>query len=444
MKLRILALGGLSEQRPIVTRLEKITDPLSISDFHAFVFDPAHFGGQAQGLCSAGGPVKYRAPVNHHGHELMEAVLRRHKEIQDLILRKGGLIICFLSPRRYQFVAEGEGDKSLQFHDYSLLEEHISQTAQKPWSFVEEGLGTGITILPGRSCGKEYLHALNGKLEFHALFRGPGDQVSKLGEVLATDSVGYPVAAYFPQKPGAIVCLPRSKGVTGTEENQAIIEVVNTFYSGAVELEPPTWVSDVDVPGANSNDEEIGRLRENREELDSKINILEHGRRTLQGYRKLLYGTGKTVLEPVVRRAFRLLGFSIPDPGEYQQDWDLFVSDESGRTAIGEIGGFEGPIAVSKFRQLLHYVVSEGLEGRSRKGLLIGNGFRLTPLDSQQRKDQFTNPVVQEADRQGFCLIPTTELFKVICLVLQNADDEVLKKQLRDSIFSTVGLWRCP
>jgi hypothetical protein len=40
-----------------------------------------------------------------------------------------------------------------------------------------------------------------------------------------------------------------------------------------------------------------------------------------------------------------------------------------------------------------------------------------------------------------FCLVPTTELFKAVCAVLEAPEDEGLKTIIRDSLFVTVGQW---
>jgi hypothetical protein len=90
----------------------------------------------------------------------------------------------------------------------------------------------------------------------------------------------------------------------------------------------------------------------------------------------------------------------------------------------------------------LDYVESEENEGRSRKGILVGNGYRLTSLNEAERGDQFTPMAVTRAARYGYCLLPTTELFAAVCAVLKSPQDEGLKKLIRGSILSTEGPWK--
>lgn len=147
-------------------------------------------------------------------------------------------------------------------------------------------------------------------------------------------------------------------------------------------------------------------------------------------------------MEPSVRGAFRLLGFSVPEPEQYQGEWDVELRQTaSGNTAIGEVEGSEGAIDVDKYRQLLDYIEAEALDGKEHKGILIGNGFRLTSPDSPERQQQFTEHALRGAARNHFCLLPTTELFKAVCSVLLAHDNENLKSSIRESILGTVGTW---
>jgi hypothetical protein len=166
------------------------------------------------------------------------------------------------------------------------------------------------------------------------------------------------------------------------------------------------------------------------------------GRGDLLNYRVLLYGYGKSVLEPAVRSAFRLLGFGVPEPEGYAGEWDVELHEpRSSGTAIGEVEGSTGAVNVDKFRQLLDYVHSEVEQGRDHKGILIGNGYREMAPDATERENQFTEKAVLGARRFGFCLLRTSELFKAVCAVLGSADAEGLKTRIRESILSKVGVW---
>jgi len=63
----------------------------------------------------------------------------------------------------------------------------------------------------------------------------------------------------------------------------------------------------------------------------------------------------------------------------------------------------------------MDYVESEENEGRCRKGILVGNGYRLKPLEEAERGEQFTQMALTRAAQYGYCLLPTTELFAAVC-----------------------------
>jgi hypothetical protein len=220
------------------------------------------------------------------------------------------------------------------------------------------------------------------------------------------------------------------------------VRVVEAHFGGPSEIEAPAWSIEVVVPGANAHDSTIADLGEKKKQIETEIQQLKQKRADLLNYRVLLYGYGKSVLEPVVRSALRVLGFGVPEPEDYSGEWDVELYREgSSVTAIGEVEGSEGVIDVDKYRQLLDYIQAEALEDRDHKGILIGNGYRLTAPEAPERQTQFSDHALRGAKKNGFCLIPTTELFKVVCSVLENPNDEGLKIKIRDSILSTVGVW---
>jgi hypothetical protein len=96
---------------------------------------------------------------------------------------------------------------------------------------------------------------------------------------------------------------------------------------------------------------------------------------------------------------------------------------------------------VDKYRQLLDYVEAEALEGREHKGILIGNGYRLLAPDAPERQSQFSEHAQRGAARNQFCLVPTTELFKAVCAVLESPEDQTLKANIRESLLTTTGPW---
>lgn len=263
------------------------------------------------------------------------------------------------------------------------------------------------------------------------------------GGVLATNSAGRPVSFEFVTGTGRLCFVPVPVDVPDGQLGSAIARMVEEHFGGCVEAELPRWVADVSVPGAAANDTRIAELEKQRDAVAGELRRLSEEKSRLLSFRVLLFGYGKSLLEPVVRQSLRELGFNVLEPEDYEGEWDVDLTDEgTGASAAGEVEGSEGAINVDKLRQLLEYVEAEENAGRNRKGILIGNGYRLKGLDEPERQEQFTEMAVKRARGFEYCLLPTSDLFAAVCAVLERPGDEVLKKHLRHSILSTVGVWR--
>jgi hypothetical protein len=392
----------------LISTLNFVTESVSISDFHAFIYSPGeHFQ-----------PGVSSIDVN-----------RRQTEIRDLLLKKGGIIIVLMEPTAAADV---------------LLDLAAPKVAQLIKTLVRNGAGSQLrTISSARGVSGGYLQVLKGTLHFTAHLEASESQItSTAGTIFAVNSVGHPIAVEFLVGEGRICVLPPPDNVPANRMGAALVKVITAHFNKTSQIEAPAWVDEIAVPGANIHDAEIADLTKRTEALAVQIDTLKDRRKGLWNHLRLLFGYGKGVLEPAVRSALRLFGFAVPEPEEYEGEWDVEMREEhSGRTALGEVEGSEGFIDVDKSRQLLDYIEAEAIEGRDHKGILIGNGFRLMPPSAPERSQQFSDHSRRAAARFQFCLLPTTELFNAVCAVLESPRDETLKATIRDSLLSTTGPW---
>jgi hypothetical protein len=417
MKRRFLSYG-ISASHNTLTPLADFSAPLSISDYDAFIFDPLAFGGHA-----------FQGQVFH----------RRRKELSDLVQVKGGIIICILNPD--QQVNFGIGGIT---SPYNLLDTVAPQAMNLVRNSVQLGEGSQLKLIQtARGALSAYFRVLRENLRFAAYLNTDDASIVRTGGVLfAVNSVGSPIAIEFSVGAGRLCFVPVPHGIPGDRAGAAFAQVIEAHFGGPTEIELPDWATSVIVPGADSHDARIAELEVRKDQIVDEISELNAKRLSLQNYRTLLFGSGTAVLESVVRDAFRLLGFDVPEPDAYEGEWDIELRDtRSGNTAIGEAEGSEGIIDVDKYRQLLDYYQNEILEGRTHKGILIGNGYRLKPLDSPERQKQFSEHALNGSTANKFCLVPTTELFKAVCTILETPENEGLKIEIRDSIFAAVGIW---
>lgn len=415
MKLRILNYR-FTASHDSMSGLNSFNEPMSISDFDALLCD-------LEGLSTDG----VSQPAFH----------RRQAEVYDLLHRKGGVVVCILRPDGT--VPGGFATR------YGLLSTAAPAAVGFVQATVRYGEGSQLKLVSSaRGASAAYFQVLKGAVHFEAHLAMTDSQVAANGgTVFAVNSAGYPVAVEFMVGEGRICLVPVPRNVPAERIGAAIFRVITSHFNKITEIDAPLWSGEILVPGANAHDEQIETLTKRSEALALQIAALKNDRDELLKYVRLLFGYGKAVLEPVVRSAFRLLGFEVPEPEEYEGEWDVQLREiKSGRTALGEVEGSEGVIDVDKYRQLLDYVDAEALEGRQHKGILIGNGFRQLALTAPERQNQFSDHAQRGAARNQFCLLPTQELFKAICAVLESPNDETLKTGIRESMLATTGTWR--
>jgi hypothetical protein len=415
MKRRILNFR-VPAKHHLITDLADFRHLLSISDYDALLIDPQALDS---GMTS-------------------DDLRRRIFEINDLLNLKGGIVICMLR-QNWTLVVSGA-----QMDRYGIFELTAPRIVPMLRTAVRPGDGSQITpVSSAKGMLGGYFRLLSGSLRFAAYFDTADANIAAVGGIVfAHDSVRHAVAVEFDLGAGRLCFVPVPQDVSGEQVGAAIVRVVETHFGGPREIEAPAWSVDVPIPGGTAYDAKIADLEQKEQQIDTEIAQLKQKRADVLSFRMLLYGYGKSVLEPVVRSAFRLLGFTVPEPDEYAGEWDVELHQtQPTTTAIGEIEGSAGVIDVDKFRQLLDYFQAEVLEGRVHKGILIGNGYRLRDLDAPERQSQFSTHAQRGGNQNGFCLLPTTELFKAVCAVLEAPDDEGLKIRIRDSIMNGVGVW---
>src|SRR6266849_6623851 len=326
MKPRILSYRVTATHETIIP-LGSINDPISISDFDAFVIDPDGFYGDIPQAAS---------------------FLRRQNELRDLLHKKGGVVVCILQPNNI-ITVNGLGSAS----KYSFL----NNTANPILSFLDGVIraGAGSTVRFTPSAGgttSAYLQVLRENLRFAAFLETTEPAIAKhSGTIFAVNSVGHPIAVEFPIAEGLLSFVPPAHNVPGDRVGAAIARIVSRHFNDQQkEVESPLWVSEILVPGSNVYDDRIAELKKQHGEIGLEISGLEAKRDELRNRVRLLFGYGKVVLEGEVRAAMRLLGFQVKQPEEYTGEWDVDLCEpQSGKTAIGEVEGSEGVIDVDKY-----------------------------------------------------------------------------------------------
>jgi len=159
--------------------------------------------------------------------------------------------------------------------------------------------------------------------------------------------------------------------------------------------------------------------------------------------RALLYEKGKP-LEIAIVEGLKTLGFKAASFRDGNSEFDVVFSCAEGRL-LGEAEGKDNKaVNVDKLRQLamnIHEDLQREEVLSPAKGVLFGNGFRLT--HPTERKVQFTEKCIVAATSQATALVSTSSLF-IAVQYLSEREDEGYAKECRTAMLTGVGLIEFP
>lgn len=352
-----------------------IIDPQEISDLWVDEIRPENDGR----LWTS---TKYDQGFGNHITFFMNS--RKH-ELRHLLTITKGIVVCILRScgpilNISEYPSESSRrERAWSINRYSWLSNIINSS---PISRQ----GTTIKTINKHHMFNQYLNAFKDFLFFEAVLL-----LYPRGLPIATNRVGELIAVEYSVKGGKVIFIPPLKNYDPEKVGGVLIDCLKGMLKWNIPSWKPDWVSDYSLPGEDEIitkikkcDDEISKIEEEKEKLKSEYNKFE----MLKG---LLYEQGKYGLEPAVREAFRILGFKILEPDEYDEEYNLFSKEED-LTVIGEIEGSENQINLAKYRQLLDYVDrEETLNANKVKGILIGNEFVKKKI--KERGEQFTEAV---------------------------------------------------
>jgi len=157
----------------------------------------------------------------------------------------------------------------------------------------------------------------------------------------------------------------------------------------------------------------------------------------------LLYEKGKP-LETAIVNGLKTLGFAAAPFKDGSSEFDVVFECAEGRL-LGEAEGKDNKaINVDKLRQLsmnIHEDLQREEVLSPAKGVLFGNGFRLTAPTG--RTVQFTEKCITAATSQATALIDTSNLFNTV-QYLSSHDNENYAKECRLAMLGGIGLVLLP
>ena len=242
---------------------------------------------------------------------------------------------------------------------------------------------------------------------------------------------------------GHIFILPRPKNIEQFSQffiNTILPQLDINFEIVPGSIEPiPEQIKSLNVFGQTNLNEEIARQRNKIEEENGKLEKLEIDYRELDEWKGLLWQTGLP-LENIVKNFFGLLGLELENKDKSATD---LVGMYDGKQVFIEVKGREGGINHKEdYRQIADRKYYDSTEPENTIALLVGNPYRLQPLENRPPKDQdlFAQHSVKAAPSQKIGLISTVELFNIVNDLLENKIED--KKDILESILNCYGVYQ--
>ncbi|GEM_PF-1217358 len=425
----------------------------AFSDYDALVIDPINISKRWGNIRPrSDGSLWCYSDTDGGLSKGLEEFMKRRREESELLLEKtGGLIICFLRQKGMILnYKDNVYDKySNDIHCYSWLpsrEFNYTYEERSPYTNKLETVeGTlsfpdyNFELIPrtGKEIGEidkthpfsHYFMELKNEIGFEAVIDG---NILKVTKPLAKNKVGEVVALELSFEKGKFLFLPRvGELVVIRKISNILMDCIRKSLHWSQPLTSPEWVNNYELPDETAVKKELENHQTKIINLEKEKQKIEDRENKLKMLKSMLYEQGKYGLEPPVRETFRILGFNVLDPEEYNEDYDLYAKERD-LEIIGEIEGSNNKVDVWKYRQLLDFVNNEMEKGKNVKGILIGNAF--IGVDPEKRPEQFTEKAILGCERQKFCRMTTSELFKAVRAVLSDPHNERLKKNIKQKI----------
>ena len=233
---------------------------------------------------------------------------------------------------------------------------------------------------------------------------------------------------------GRVIWLPPPTEISAYE---AVDLILRERYGLCFEQAPPAWVETYRLPLQVPIEGEIAQYEDEMQRLTDELAAARERLQDATRFRRLLYGQGEDVLEPVVRDALQELGAQVQEPQNRGRE-DGRLVDPTGHNGMLEIKGRTGSLRLSDVRQLDQWVRDViANEGWHSKGILITNTYCGDP--PPRRGTPFPDNCIRTAEQFGICLMTTSQLFRALC---DHQRNELDVGAFWNTIFDTSGV--CP
>ena len=434
--MRVVSLGQ-SLPNSVVDN-HSIANAPALFEYDACVLDPFVVSTQLETILAETGefrtaddvPVQAGASGAFH-YGLGELLQQRRLELQRL-LERGGLVVVFGHP-----TAAHSAISTLPGADRYCYLPAAPGVIYRPPQLIA-GFGRQIRTDNADHPFAGYLQDYAGRLAYHAHWQTKAiPDFDSIGRVFGSSPGDAAAAVEFRALGGRIVFIPpphvAPRGKERLTYTASILECIQRAMETPEQTSAPTWVAGYDLPGVTNAATDLEAASAQSDAARGQETAAQAQLSESEKFRGLLWRGSHYAFEPLVRDAFRALGFRVsPDlsvPAE------LWVANE---VVFLETDAADGTVKERAYMALQRRIEAAFLHGGVRRpGLIVVNGERLkAPPD---RAQPYSEALKSACETFGYALIPAETLFELVRYALEGADAAALA-EIRRTILETEGL----
>ena len=357
---------------------------------------------------------------------------KRRAETEDLLKRAGGILICRLRTRGEPLEIDSGSapvehlDRYSWLPSISLIDRHHQLVFPSNGRFVPRR-GRDIVVEDSTSPFSEYIEQFREFFVYDAVYQDLlSTPIDRFAKVLARNKVGDVLALEIPFDEGRLILVPPTEGVSPSHEASVLREVVDRMIDRPAFTAAPDWLPGYPLPGEDELRDELTRLDERQTAITEKLAELRANWEEKTRHKRMLYTNGRFSFLPAVADGFRELGFDVA-----VEDGMLTLQSQEGDALVVAAAADGAKVELPAYRQLLTSIDQAVTDGDGRmKGILVVSGSR--ELDPKRRTTQFSEGVLRGCTDQGYCILSSYHLFKLVqdALTAKRKDHAGIRRQL--------------
>lgn len=409
----------------------------SFYDYDAVVIEPAQVSRVIEDVLAraddhttySGEPV-LNEPPGPFVTGLAEHLQRRRDETERL-LAAGKLLIVFARPNvPHSHVLGLPG-----YDRYGWLPAPPGVVYRPPQLIPADG--RGVTVEDATHPFSPLVDRFQNWFTYRAAFSEHLPDFPSYGRVLLRSPGGVPVGVELRVGPGRILFLPALEDVPSGDMRFDLANVLHESIKRAVigesESDAPAWAARFTMAGLEESEAELQRAREELQRARDHLTEVEARATDVGRYRQLLWMGTPAALDPVVRKAFRDLGFRV----EYDESRPMVI-EADGRSAFVEVEGADAEVVEWPYLRLQRRLEKDLLAtGAAKKGIIVINGHRRRA--PERRGEQASQTLRVASENYRYALLTGSRLYELVRSAREDASEENLRA-IRATILDAEGL----